>query len=236
MGDPDAMEVANNLIGGDMICYGNKPGTPPPPTPTSTGVQFGDSGAAPNIVGGSAFGQCGFNVTSLNPPAEAGAGPGIWEHITVRAQSLHTYVGIYTSTVKVSLSFGTTESNDTLLANLANFAFTGPGLRGSGTYKSSEPPGSSGEAFLATAYPNGSVSFTIFDTCNCSFGGQSGTISIRAYGTTSPNGVSTGTFLIASGGGPTRGKLRTLTGYGTFFSNASYPSGTVRLDEHLGIS
>lgn len=100
----------------------------------------------------------------------------------------------------------------------------------------SEPPGSSGEAFLATGYPNGSRSFTIFDTCDCSFGGQHGTISIRAYGTTSPKGVSTGTFLITSGGGPTRGSLRTLAGYGTFFSNSSYPSGQVRLVEHVAIT
>jgi hypothetical protein len=198
-------------------------------------VQFGDSDAAPNIVAGSAAGQCGFNVTALNPPAQAGAGPGIREHITVRAQSLHTYVGTYTSTVKASLTFGTTESNDTLFAQLENFAITGAGLRGSGNYKSSEPPGSSGEAFLATEYPNGKVSFTVFDTCNCSFGGQRGTITIRAYGTSTPDGVTTGTFVISSGGGPTRGALTTLAGYGTF-SNLGEPAGTIRLIEHLAIT
>ena len=235
MGDPDAMEVANNVIRGDMICYSNKPGTPPPPTPRSPGVQFGDSGGAPNIVVGSAVGQCGFNVTTLNPPPEAGVGPGIREHITVSAQSLQTSVGTYTSTEEASLSFGTTESKDKLFAELDNFAITGAGLRGSGTYNSSEPPGSSGEAFLATEYPNGSVTFTVFDTCNCSFGGQRGTITIRAYGTSTAKGLTTGSFVISSGGGPTRGSLRTLAGYGTF-SNVGEPAGTIRLIEHLAIT
>jgi len=56
-----------------------------------------------------------------------------------------------------------------------------------------------------------------FDNCTCTFQGQTGAASIRAYGTVTPNGVLSGTFLITSGGGSV-GTLSTLAGYGTFSS------------------
>jgi len=45
--DPDASELTTNTVQGNMICSGNSPQ-----------VQFGDSGGAPNIVGGKALGEC----------------------------------------------------------------------------------------------------------------------------------------------------------------------------------
>src|SRR5271170_3616487 len=63
MGDPDALEIANNLVSGSMICLKNTPA-----------VQFGDSGAAPNLVGAFAIGECGFNVVLPNPAPEADQG------------------------------------------------------------------------------------------------------------------------------------------------------------------
>lgn len=85
MGDPDAMEVGNNLIGGGMVCFNNTPQ-----------VQFGDGGSAPNIVSGYAAGECGFDVTVPNPAPEAGEGTGILEHISVSTSSLQTYYDTYT--------------------------------------------------------------------------------------------------------------------------------------------
>ena len=59
--DPDGNEVSGNTIAGDMICKGNSPA-----------IQFGDSNGTPSKVAGLATGQCGFNVTALNPAPEAG--------------------------------------------------------------------------------------------------------------------------------------------------------------------
>jgi hypothetical protein len=56
MADPDAMEVATNAIRGDLACYANSPA-----------IQYGDSAGSPNVVGGWASGQCGFNVLIPNP-------------------------------------------------------------------------------------------------------------------------------------------------------------------------
>jgi hypothetical protein len=56
MADPDAGEVLQNTVGDDIACFGNSPA-----------VQFGDSGASPNVVDGRAFGECGFNVLSPDP-------------------------------------------------------------------------------------------------------------------------------------------------------------------------
>jgi hypothetical protein len=56
MADPDAGEVLQNTIAQNLACFGNNPA-----------VQFGDSGASPNVVSGHAFGQCGFNVLSPDP-------------------------------------------------------------------------------------------------------------------------------------------------------------------------
>lgn len=61
MADPDAGEVVNNWVGGNISCSGNSPA-----------VQFGDSGAAPNQVRGSASGECGFNVLSPDPNYDGG--------------------------------------------------------------------------------------------------------------------------------------------------------------------
>jgi hypothetical protein len=59
-------------------------------------------------------------------------------------------------------------------------------------------------------------------------------VAIRAYGTASPSGVLSGTFLISSGGGSV-GTLSTLAGYGTF-SSWGQPAGTLGLVEHLKIT
>lgn len=48
---PDSNEVATNTVGGDLACFGNSPA-----------IQFGDSGGAPNVVSGHAFGQCAFGL------------------------------------------------------------------------------------------------------------------------------------------------------------------------------
>jgi len=59
--DPDGNEVSDNQIAGNMICQGNSPA-----------IQFGDSNGTPSKVAGRATGECGFNVTALNPAPEAG--------------------------------------------------------------------------------------------------------------------------------------------------------------------
>ena len=88
MGDPDAMEVAGNVIGGDMICASNLPA-----------VQFGDSGGSPNTVGGGwASGQCGFNVVLPKSPSEGAPGATVNTHIAVRASSLRTFIGTHVQT------------------------------------------------------------------------------------------------------------------------------------------
>jgi hypothetical protein len=56
MADPDANEVVQNTVRGSMVCLGDSPA-----------VQFGDSGASPNVVGGFALGECAFGVTSPDP-------------------------------------------------------------------------------------------------------------------------------------------------------------------------
>jgi len=222
MGDPDAMEV-HNLVGGNLTCRDNTPA-----------VQFGDSGAAPSIVGGRASGQCGFQVIVPNPAPAPGQPAGIQMHIAVSARSLKTYYGTHTMRNVTSLPPVKTEAGDMILADLNDFAITGTGLTGSGTFDPSKPPGSTGEAVLATVYPDGSASFTAFDTCNCRFGGKTGMIMIRAYGRTSRDGVTTGTFLVVSGGSG-HGGLSTLAGWGTFSSDGR-PAGTLRLVEHLRIT
>jgi hypothetical protein len=227
------MEIDNNLVSGNMACFNNVPA-----------VQFGDSGAAPNIVAGWASGECGFGVVLTTPAPEAMEGPGIQEHISVPARSLKTYYGTYTSTTVTSLPPVLTESGDTLLAQLGDFTLSGGGLKGSGTYNSSLPPGSSGQAFVATTYPDGSTSFTVYDTCVCSFHGQTGTITLRAYGRTTATGFTSGTFLVTSGGpfvsgpsgpGPSTGGLATLSGWGTF-SSWQQPAGSLGVIEHLRIT
>jgi hypothetical protein len=46
-GDPDALEIVTNTIGGNLSCFDNIPQ-----------AQVGDSGGAPNIVGGEKRGEC----------------------------------------------------------------------------------------------------------------------------------------------------------------------------------
>jgi hypothetical protein len=229
MGDPDGMEMANNLVSGSLTCLANDPA-----------VQFGDSGAAPNIVGSYGIGQCGFKVKTLNPAAEAMAGPGVEENIAVPSWSLGTFTGIHTQTSNVAtLPLATTTSGDSLVAELNNVVFTGSGLNGTATAvyppTSSSPLGSTGEAVLATVHGDGSETFTAIDNCSCSFDGQSGSVTIRAYGTTSADGTIRGTFLVVSGGGPTSGDLSTLAGFGTF-SSWGQPAGSLRIVEHLRIT
>ncbi|HBW18403.1 MAG TPA: hypothetical protein DEH11_05005 [Actinobacteria bacterium] len=225
--DPDGMELGGNLAGGSLTCLANLPA-----------VQFGDSGAAPNIAGGFAIGQCGFRVVLPNPAPEAGQGAGIPEHISVSARRLRTYSGTHTQVgASVPVPLGTpnvTQSGDTLVAELNNVVLAGTGLTGSVTVVPGSQLGSSGEAVLITVRPDGRESFLAVDNCECSFGGQTGTVTIRAYGTVTSNGLTRGTFLVTSGGAG-NGGLSTLAGYGTF-SSFGQPAGTLRLVEHLGIT
>ena len=96
------------------------------------------------------------------------------------------------------------------------------------------PLGSTGEVVVATIHPDGSQSFEALDNCACSFRGQTGTVTIMAYGRTSAGGVTRGTFLITSGGA-VNGALANLAGYGTF-SSTGQPAGTLRLVEHLTLA
>ncbi len=226
MGDPDAMEVDNNLISGGLFCFKNTPQ-----------AQFGDGGSAPNIVSGYAAGECGFGVTDPSPAPEAGEGTGIPEHISVSASSLQTYTDTYTFSQVAAIPPVTTDAGDQLLGELKNFTIAGSGLTGTGTVNPKKAPGKSGEADLITVYPpSGWQTFTAFDTCNpCSLSGQTGKISFRLYGTTSPSGFTNGSFLISSGGGLTPGSLRTIAGFGTFTSSGQ-PAGTFQITEHVAVT
>jgi hypothetical protein len=231
MGDPDAMEIGNNLIGEDLTCFKNAPAP-----------QFGD-GASSDLVGGQASGQCGFGVVLQNPAAEAiasngASGVGIEQHFAVSTRHLKTYQGTHMATPVVSLPSVTTKAGNTLNAQIFNFALAGKGLVGTGTFPAGGTPGQSpGEAVLSTAFPNGSSTFTAFDTCDkCSFAGQNGSVSLRAYGTTTKRGFTSGTFLITSNGtilptatSPVPG-LATLVGYGSFSGSGA----TLHVVEHLG--
>lgn len=222
MGDPDAMEVLNNLMGGNMTCLNNSPA-----------AQFGDGASAPNLVGRWGIGECGFNVVLPNPAPEAGEGPGTPEHIAVSLRSLKTYFGTHTATFVDQAESVRTTSGYTITAVLNDFTLKGTGLTGSGTATPSTLPAPSGDAVLSTVYPDGSSSFIAYDSCDsCSFGGQAGTTTLRFYGTTSANGVTHGTFLVTFGGAVPSGELQTLAGWGTFTS-AGQPAGTWRLVEHL---
>jgi hypothetical protein len=224
--DPDGMEIDNNLAGGNLTCLNNDPA-----------VQYGDSAAAPNLVGGWGAGECGFNVLKPNPAPSPGPPPvkaGPLEHISASLGSLNTYSGTHSATFVASLPAVTTESGYTITAVLHDFTLTGTGLTGSGTANPKLLPAPSGDAVLSTVHPNGSASFIAYDTCKCAFSGQSGTVLIRFYGTTSARGFTHGIFLVTSGG-VASGHLDTLAGWGTF-SNAGQPTGTWRLVEHLRIT
>jgi len=210
--DPNGMGVVNNLVAGRMACASNLPA-----------VQFGSSGAAPNIVGGFASGECGFGVLVPNPAPAAGSG--IDEHISVPSWRLQTYRGTHTATNVSTQSCGTTESGHQLLGLTGTAVLAGGGLTGSPE-----------EQELITVHRSRAESFTVEDLCSsCSFDGQTGPVIIAAKGTTSASGLTRGTFLTISGGSFFAGGLDTLAGYGKF-SSAGEPAGTVRLIEHLGIT
>ncbi len=231
MGDPDAMEIGNNLVGEDLTCFKNAPAP-----------QFGD-GASSDLVGGRASGQCGFNVILHNPSAQAIAsngatGVGVLQHFAVSTSQLKTFVGTHTATLVASVPSVTTEAGNILNAQIFNFTLAGKGLVGTGTFPPGGSPGQSpGEAVLSTTFPNGSATFTAFDTCDkCRFAGQKGSVSLRAYGTTTKKGFTSGTFLITSNGtilptatSPVPG-LATLVGYGNFWGSGA----TLHVVEHLG--
>ena len=225
-GDPDAMEIGNNLINEDLTCFKNNPAP-----------QFGD-GASSDLVAGRAKGQCGFNVVLPNPAPEAGMGTGVSQHFAVSTRHLKTYFGTYTATSEpLSLPPVTTEAGNTITADVYDFAFAGSGLVGTGTFPTGGTPGQSpGAAILSTTFPNGYSTFTAYIGCDsCSFAGKTGTVTLRAYGTTNKKGVSYGTFLITNSGfvptptTPAPG-LTTVVGYGTFWGSGA----TVHLIEHLG--
>ncbi len=213
MGDPDAVEVASNLVGRNLICLNDVPA-----------VQWGDSLGAPSIVGRFGIGQCGFNVVLPNPAPEITSG-GVPEHISVSAWSLGRYSGTHVVTSNVvTATLATTESGETLVGAINDVTLAGSGLTGSVS-----------EQVLVTVHANGSQSFVAFDTCSsCSFDGQTGSVKIEAYGRTSADGFTKGTFLVISGG-TGGGGLATLAGWGTF-SSAGEPSSTLRLKEHLSIT
>ncbi len=227
MSDPDALEVSKNVIGGDLTCFNNLPA-----------VQFGDGGT-PNIVAGHSKGECGFDVVLPNPAPQAMAGPSVNTNIAVRTDSLGTYFGTHTQIgPSVPLPIGTpnvTASGDTLAGEQNTVVFAGTGLTGTATPVAGSPPGQSGETVVATVHPDGSESFEAFDTCACSFDGQSGTVSIAAYGTTSASGWTHGTFIV-EGVAPTPPAtttgLATLAGFGTFWGSGA----TLQLVEHLSIT
>jgi Protein of unknown function (DUF3224) len=209
MADPDAMEVNNNLIQGNMLCSGNTPH-----------VQFGDGGTA-SIVGGKGIDGCGFGVVLPNPAPEATT-PILNEHITISASSLGWHWGERTESSDHETAFGTTLSGNVLSGGMNTAAYSGSGLVGTVAGIS-----------LSTTRPNGWTTFTALDTCTCSFDGKSGTVTIRAYGTTSPHGFTFGTFLVVTG--PVASDpLSNLAGWGTF--HTEHGSSDLKLKEHLGFA
>jgi hypothetical protein len=233
MGDPDAVEIGNNLIKENFTCFNNNPAP-----------QFGD-GASSDLVGGRAKGQCGFNVVLENPAAEAiaasgGTGVGVMQHFSVSTRHLKTYFGTFTESDNPVLALPpvTTSAGNTLNAAIFDFTLAGKGLVGTGTFPTGGMPGRSpGETVLSTTFPNGSSTFTSLVGCDptCSFMGKTGPVTLRAYGHTNKKGFSYGTFLITTSGfvvtptTPAPG-LTTLVGYGSFWGSGS----TVHLIEHLG--
>lgn len=203
MGDPDANEMASDLINGNLVCYGNLPQ-----------VQFGDSGAASNIVGGSAMGECGFGVILEN------GGPSATQNISVPASMLGTAAGTHTTTSSHSTILGTTSSGDTVGETQSDVTLTGAL---SGTVL---------EQVLFTSYPDGTSTVLAEDRCACSFQGRSGNVGIVATGTVTAGGVSSGFFQIDKNGLHYGGAaLRTLVGWGTYSGSGR----TLRLVEHLAL-
>ena len=216
--DADGMEIVNNLMGGNMICLNNDPA-----------VQYGDSGAAPNLVGGRGIGECGFNVKLPNTGESEQVT--VLEHISVSLRSLKTFFGTHKATFVTQAEKVKTTSGFIIKAVLNDFTLKGNGLTGSGKATPSTLPAPSGDAVLSTIKPNGSSSFIAYDSCDsCSFGGQTGTTTLRFFGTRTAKGLTFGTFLITAGG--TGVGLPTLAGWGTFTSAGQRP-GKWKLVEHL---
>lgn len=63
--DPDANETLSNQVHQNIDCSGNSPQ-----------VQYGDSGGTPNVVSGSASGECSFSALAPNPAANLSTTPG----------------------------------------------------------------------------------------------------------------------------------------------------------------
>ncbi len=74
MADPDAGEIVQNTVRRDIVCVADSPA-----------VQFGDSGASPNVVSGHAIGQCGFDVYQPDPNYPNGDGTGGPQPVSIRA-------------------------------------------------------------------------------------------------------------------------------------------------------
>lgn len=79
MADPDAGEVLQNTVHESIACIANSPA-----------VQFGDSGASPNVVSDHAYGECGFNVFSPDPNFPNGDGTGGPQPISIKSHSTDT--------------------------------------------------------------------------------------------------------------------------------------------------
>jgi hypothetical protein len=212
MGDPDAMEIDSDVVTGNMSCLSNLPA-----------VQFGDSGAAPNLVGQTASGECGFGVVLRNPAPGAGEGKGVPEHITVPTSSLGTYTGTLVLSSPESEILGTTSSGLTVSEAKADAVLNGTGLTGSFIAKK-----------LENTTANGSSKFYLLVAGKLSFAGATGHTEALFVGSTTTKGYTSGTFQIMVGG-RTSGALGTLAGWG-YFSSAGEPSGTVYLIEHLAIT
>ena len=199
-----------------------------PASTTTRRAQFGD-GAAPDLVSGRAFGECSFHVVLQNPAAEAvsanmESGVGINEHFVVSTRNLDTYYGKHTSTNVGTLPGYpvTTSSGDSIFAELNDFTLTGNGLTGTADYTGGAPGQAPGEALLGTAYPDGSQSFVAYDPCGaCSFDGQTGMVTLRAYGSTGRSGFTHGTFLITGSGTTVPTSTSPVPGLATFVEDTA---------------
>ncbi len=75
-GNYDSTEIGQNTVHGSLLCFGNSPA-----------ANFGDSGAAPNVVYGLAFGECGFGVLKPDPDYPNHDGKGAPQPMSVRPAS-----------------------------------------------------------------------------------------------------------------------------------------------------
>ena len=230
--DPDGNEDMANLVTGSLSCTADTPA-----------IHFGDSGAAPNIVGAGAIGQCAFGVTQPNPtePTTATAQKRVTgqpEDVAVSKQTLRAYTGTLLQPKVVGYTgAGPTETGDTLLEVYEDFTISGTGLTGTGIVNPNvSPTMSPGAEILLTDYPSGEEALTFFGNCTpCSFAGKQGLVSLRAFGTSTGHTTGSGWFLLTAGGTRVTGRpngLDHLVGYGTYTATA----GVVHLTEYLGFA